>query len=422
MSSLKLTPASGKAAFGSRTKRVSSEPKEQRLFLLEFFVHSISGDRLSKLNQMFFVPTSVSFRFLSFNDDSIEVTPVDPMFEPQAGIADEIEYFYAGRSVVFAIGEDAFENGVIDLTVALIVQKKMPDNIKPDVLVGVSFVDLNSHFADLKTDLQRSFDSNQSPPSQSCEAEYPILFNGEHVGDISLFTRLSGFGQMIVTEFDAPPEKFTKTPVFVFKSEQINDSETQLAYKCRVLDSDDVDLCGIESGDDMMHSNCPVCLPQRFPCLPCGLTFGAVARPTTPGFKEQRSSIQRLSLCSGGPEGTIRSSRGGQQPCGKAVVLKVSGLLDTGDGKKQPTVTVLPESEATGPNNPPDSEHDVFILRIGKKGLVAAGEKSDLQLEMRTPKGPQRRPPIRYETREAQTEAEKDKGKGKKSKGKKGKK
>lgn len=68
-----------------------------------------------------------------------------------------------------------------------------------------------------------------------------------------------------------------------------------------------------------------------------------------------------------------------------------------------------------------DPEHDVFILRIGKKGLVGAGEKSDIQLEMRTPKGPERRPPVRLETREIQTEEETKKagkkgGKGKKKK------
>lgn len=110
----------------------------------------------------------------------------------------------------------------------------------------------------------------------------------------------------------------------------------------------------------------------------------------------------------------ISSSRAGPTPCGKAVVLKVSGLLDY-DGMRKPTVTLA--SEPSGP----DPEHDVFILRIGKKGIVGADEKSDLQLEMRTPKGPERRPPIRYETREAQTEVEakeakKGKGKGKKKK------
>lgn len=85
------------------------------------------------------------------------------------------------------------------------------------------------------------------------------------------------------------------------------------------------------------------------------------------------------------------------------MVLKVSGLFDNDDiGGKKPTVTVAGESTAKGESSDPD--HDIFVLRIGKKGLVGIGEKSDIQLEMKTPKGLERRPPIRYETRDMQTE------------------
>lgn len=99
------------------------------------------------------------------------------------------------------------------------------------------------------------------------------------------------------------------------------------------------------------------------------------------------------------------SVRDSSQPCGKPIVLKVSGLFDNGDNLgKKPTITVAAESAATKPGKPSDSDHDIFVLRIGKKGLVGVGEKSDIQLEMKTPKGPERRPPIRYETRDVQTD------------------
>lgn len=49
-------------------------------------------------------------------------------------------------------------------------------------------------------------------------------------------------------------------------------------------------------------------------------------------------------------------------------------------------------------------DHDIFVLRIGKKGLVGIDDKSDIQLEMKTPKGSEKRPPIRYETRDMQTD------------------
>lgn len=102
----------------------------------------------------------------------------------------------------------------------------------------------------------------------------------------------------------------------------------------------------------------------------------------------------------------IQSSRGPTQPCGKPVVLKVSGLFNDNDSEKKPTVTVGDESAAVMPGYQSNPDHDIFILRIGKKGLVDIGEKSDIQIEMKTPKGTERRPPIRYETREMQTEVE----------------
>lgn len=102
---------------------------------------------------------------------------------------------------------------------------------------------------------------------------------------------------------------------------------------------------------------------------------------------------------------------------------QVSGLTDVcnKDGKNQPArVTVTGEDEAATEADLNDPDHDVFVLRIGKKGLVGAGEKSDIQLEMRTPKGPEKRPPVRHETREMQTEDDtnvgKKNGKGKKKK------
>lgn len=66
-------------------------------------------------------------------------------------------------------------------------------------------------------------------------------------------------------------------------------------------------------------------------------------------------------------------------------------------------MTVTDET-ATNLDNSTDPDYDIFVLRIGKKGLVGADEKSDIQLEMKTPKGLERRPPVRYETRDMQTE------------------
>ena len=63
--------------FGSR-EVIAFENKEQYLFLLEFFIHHMTSERLAKLNQMFFVPTTISVEFLNFTGrEGIEINKFD---------------------------------------------------------------------------------------------------------------------------------------------------------------------------------------------------------------------------------------------------------------------------------------------------------------------------------------------------------
>ncbi|XP_033224194.1 uncharacterized protein LOC117177529 [Belonocnema kinseyi] len=416
MALIKPTPV-----FGEK-QLPAPEFKEQYLFLLEFYIHELRGDRLAKLNQMFFVPTCVGFQFLNFKDDDLEVTPVDPMFEPQAGISDDVEYFYSGRSIMFSVAQYSVTQKISEFKIKLTVRKKMPEDINPDILVGEAEVDMTKQFAALRKEMLQCWYLGVPPP-QVFENDVPLFFKEDLIGSIKVFIRLSSYGQSITTEFEAPGGNKS----YIFKGNKINDKG--LSYKCRVIDSKEFDLCKESEDDFSKKAPCEVCQPKRHPCLPCGLSIGAVVKQGLEiesnlekclkqadflfGSKvQEREGGKRQISCkpvsenlspSGKRTGPIQSSRGPAQPCGKAVVLKVSGLLDDGENK-QPTVTVANEFDAQ--NCDPDPDHDVFILRIGKKGLVGPDEKSDLQLEMRTPKGPERRAPIRHETREAQTEEE----------------
>ncbi|XP_017788184.1 PREDICTED: uncharacterized protein LOC108570787 [Habropoda laboriosa] len=400
---------------GSRDEIVPDN-QEQYLFLLEFFVQHMTSERLAKLNQMFFVPTTISVEFLNFTgEDNIQITPVDPLFQPQAGVAGDVEYFYSGRSVMFAIDQYTVINKLFDLIIKLCVEKKMPEGVKPDVLIGNAEVDLSMHFAALRKEMLQCW-HKLAPPPRVFEGEVPLVYNDQVVGAISMFARISAFGQTIVTEFEVPPDRNISS--YIFRGAESN--AKSLTYKCRIVDSDVGNVC-IESKDDLLKSGppCRVCIKEHHPCTPCGKP-GATLKPTVSGRQTSpvTTSRSKPDTCADVHKqaGLIQSSRGPAQPCGKAVVLKVSGILDTGQDKK-PTVTVAPESEAT-PADATDPEHDVFVLRIGKKGIVGAGEKSDIQLEMRTPKGPERGPPIRCETREMQTEdkGRKDRKKKKKKK------
>ncbi|XP_054012834.1 uncharacterized protein LOC128894847 [Hylaeus anthracinus] len=395
---------------GSRNEPLP-DAKEQYLFFLEFLVDHVVSDRLAKLNQMFFVPTTICIDFLNFSaDETVEITPVDPLFQPQAGVADDVEYFYSGRSVLFAIDQRTAVNKIVDFVVKLCVQKKMPDGVKPDVLIGKGELDLTKHFAALRKEMLQCW-NKMAPPPKCFEGGVPLMYNDVEVGCVCMFVRISAFGQTIVTEFEAPPDM--DVSAYIFKGDQVNNRS--LSYKCRVIDSKDADI-GRDSTEDVTTGGppCRVCVKEEHPCSPCGQPIGATIkpnagpspRPITEADERPMPTIRSHSK----PEtcadvhksGLIQSSRGSAQPCGKAVVLKVSGVLDTGSDKK-PTVTVASEAEAAG-RNPCDPDHDVFVLRIGKKGIVGADEKSDIQLEMRTPKGVEKGPPIRHETREMQTD------------------
>ncbi|XP_015122391.1 uncharacterized protein LOC107044856 [Diachasma alloeum] len=385
--------------------------REQYLFLLEFFIHRIDSERLGRFNEMFYVPTTVTLNFLNLQDDSIEITPVDPMFEPLSGIPGDSESFFSGRSILFAIPEKLVTTISTELKISLKVQKKMPEEIRPDILVGTGELDMSAEFAGLRKEILQCW-HRDVPPPKSYEGPVELFYEEEPSGTVSVLVRISGFGQSIVTEFDSPPEETATS--FVFRGDERDDKT--LSYKCRIINPSEMNVCE-ESEDDA--GECGVCLPKKTWCMPCGQPDSARINATEKCYRQGSENQDPSKALRMEPKGMITSSRGSPMPCGKAVVLKVSGLLDY-DGQKKPTVTVESESSE------PDPEHDVFVLRIGKKGLVGANEKSDLQLEMRTPKGPERRPPIRYETREAQTEVEtkevkkkgkaKGKGKGKKKK------
>ncbi|KAK9310474.1 hypothetical protein QLX08_000227 [Tetragonisca angustula] len=394
--------------FGARDI-VPPDSKEQYLFLLEFFIHRVTSERLAKLNQMFFVPTTISVEFLHFaGKDGIEITPVDPLFQPQAGVADDVEYFFSGRSVMFAIDQYTVLNKLLDLFVRLCVQKKMPEGVKPDVLVGKGELDLSKHFAALRKEMLQCW-HKMAPPPKVFEGEVPLIYNGNTIGGVCVYVRISAFGQTIVTEFDAPPERTVSS--YIFKGGS-GISERSPTYKCRIVDSRIANICR-DSMEELLKDGppCRVCIKEEHPCTPCGQTIGATLKPNV--SRGQIGEATKPDTCSDVEKsGLIQSSRGPVQPCGKSVVLKMSGILDTGQDKK-PTVTVAPECE-TEPVTDPD--HDVFVLRIGKKGLVGAGEKSDIQLEMKTPKGHEKGPPIRCETREMQTDDKKSKKKTKKKK------
>lgn len=248
--------------YGSREQASPEVCKEHYLFLLELFVKQASSDRLAKLNQMFFIPTSVHFGFLDFVDENdLTVTPVNLLFEPQAGVANDVEIFNAGKSVLFAVDHETVTNRSVKMILKLTVKKQMPDGIKPDILVGVGELDLSGQYAALRLEMLQCWKKGVTT-SKVFDGQIPLIHNQNLSGNLDIFVRMSGFGQTIVTEFDAPIEQDSST--FIFGSGEL---DQVLSYKCRKMDSRTIDL--FEDSSEELRT-CPVCEPERYPCVPCG--------------------------------------------------------------------------------------------------------------------------------------------------------
>ncbi|KAL0102325.1 hypothetical protein PUN28_018691 [Cardiocondyla obscurior] len=371
--------------------------KELCLLLLELYVKQASGDRLAELNQMFSVPTSIYFEILDFVDENdLTLTSVDPFFQSQVDVVNEVQVFNVGKSVLFAIDSETAMNPIIKMILKIKVKKQMPDDIKPDVLVGTGELDLSKQFAALRIEMMQDWNNITS---KEFDGQIPLIYNGKLSANLDIFVRISSLGQINVTEFDIPTTDDPST--FVFGTREANQRSS---YKCREVNSRSIDILKNSSQDLQKSVTYSTYMPEKYSCVPCG-KLGAVEEIEYKTKKEKKDNIAEKKLANILSKSSLRCSP--YQPYSKSVVLKISRLFDTdedNENRRKPTVTVVTESEATKSSDSPDLDHDIFVLRIGKKGLVGVGEKADIQLEMKTPKGPEKRPPIRYETRDTQTE------------------
>lgn len=257
--------ADGTEVYSGYEEPVSEDCKEYYLFLLEFFVKQVSGVRLRKLNQMFAVPTSVHFSFLDFTEeDNLYVTPVDPLFQAQEGVVDDVEVFNTGKSVLFAIDHESAMNRNAKLILKIIVKKRMPNGIKSDVLVGIGELNLSKEYAALRMEAVE-YTRKDMTISKVYDNELELIHNGEVSGYVHVYVRISGYGQMIVTEFDAP---LTREPSTFFFS---GETDRTLLYKFRKVDPETADLTKDSTEDFQDPTVCPICMPpKQHVCTPCG--------------------------------------------------------------------------------------------------------------------------------------------------------
>lgn len=81
------------------------------------------------------------------------MTPVNKMFEPQSGLNEDVEKFHSGKSVLFSLPRKSVTNVYSTFKINMNVIKKMPADIKPDVLVGRAQIDMTIQFAALRKEM-----------------------------------------------------------------------------------------------------------------------------------------------------------------------------------------------------------------------------------------------------------------------------
>ncbi|KAK0180803.1 hypothetical protein PV327_003148 [Microctonus hyperodae] len=381
----------------SRNSINNSMHKNEYLFLLEFFVHSITGERLAKLNQMFPLPTSIFLHFFNMNNNDVEVKPVDQKFLQSSGDSSikNTEHFYSGRSVLFALPYRIVVDKNTELKISITICKIMPVGQKPDITVATGELDMTEQFAGLRKEMFNCW-HHDIPPPKCFEGDVQLNYQNEPAAVALIFARISAFGQSIITEFESPCYNSTSSS-FIFKGDEKYDKT--VAYKCQIVRQGQMNISKDSLVSNRLIKKSSIFSHNNVHLNQITSDKNIITQKNQGDYEISKSKVTVKSIEN--KDKIVQSHRDKlDKPCGNPVVLKVSGLLmDENGNVNKPTVTVGDESDKT-------DDHDVFILRIGKKGIVGEGEKSDIQLEMRTPKGPIKRPPIRYETREIQTDVE----------------
>lgn len=259
-------------AYGTR---ISVDPlegsKEFYLFFLEFYVKQVSSDRLGILNDILSAPTRVCLKIDRFvNDDGLEVTPVDLVFQPQAGFATSVEIFNVGISMLtaFRFGTESRSTMILKI----IVEKWLPDiDVGPflDCLVGVGQLDMSDVYDALQKEMLQCWRKGVTR-SKKFDGQIPLIAGGEQSGTLDIFVRISSSGQMIITDFNAPVPQDSR--MFIFGRENVDESYSM--HKFHEVNTHTVDNLFEDFSKDVQ---CPVCLPERYPCVPCG-KMGAVQK------------------------------------------------------------------------------------------------------------------------------------------------
>ncbi|KAF2893375.1 hypothetical protein ILUMI_12769 [Ignelater luminosus] len=434
----------------------------ENLFLLEFLVDKVQIDpSLTRDVGDVMGDTCVSVQFL----DNAPLDICEDDFTPKRQYSRDTSNVKSGKSCLFSLTPIQAEEAIRQFDLYVDIFKKMQPGVLPDkVQIGSSLISIVNLFNELISSL--SAPTGQSPTAKTLKDTFKITnATGQYIGDIGMYIRMSCFGKLIVTQFQMnlddksvlfkdkeghslyrykkvgakresggggggpgwDSSRNTECPQLPCPRPQSQPQTTQMTTPCN-----ECSMMMTQSPGQSMAD--PGCYQE------IGAQMGGNA--LTIRVHKDKNRLEQLdsgadvdddTLCTCTP-GNIGASKkkpkinnnrmpGGAGGCSCSTneqnLVMRPPCADAGGASNQPfsfkmggcgtaaqnNVTVVPPT-CTAPDGTQytelsDPNKDVFILRIGKKS-EGADKKSNLELELCTPKGPDTKPPPKKETRDTQ--------------------
>lgn len=174
----------------------------ERLFLLEFFVDTVYVKN-SSVEDVKDSTLCVSFKFLYYPVMLVCEEDFVPKTKSLSKGTDVV--FKSGKSCLFSLRTDPSTNmpPEFDLTIR-VIQNMKESNPPGKSLVGESIVKMGSSF----TNLMVNSSASSLPTAYVKQDTFPLKDrDGQHVGNLAAFIRLSCFGKLIVTQFQLADSK-----------------------------------------------------------------------------------------------------------------------------------------------------------------------------------------------------------------------
>ncbi|XP_012281099.1 uncharacterized protein LOC105700091 [Orussus abietinus] len=213
------------------------------LLMLEFSVDKLFVPRTSEFDKVMLKRTTVLFRV--FDENWITLRPHRRDYYPYKGSNREEEFFYGGKSVVFALPETRLEKPMDRVVVDVLVIKEVSKyfEIDPCQTVGTLQLHVEDLFNYINQELKERKDlemylsciHKRKPISSSLRGSYNLLNETQEKSGatIELYVRISYLGQSVITEIQGLD---TPTPTFYVQEE----TNERYPYQCRELNGEEV--------------------------------------------------------------------------------------------------------------------------------------------------------------------------------------